>query len=243
MALTAEIRWFWPHATPSAFAVWFRSSLHHECMVGGGRSYTDTHLVWEGHPRWDIRRRSGSISVRAHQTSVPDGCDVAPFQGEIALWFDLISQHEPPSGAVPVDLAGRHWIRVFDTGDRQLREIRQMASGWPTKLMPVDAGPHCQVDLAEYELGDFGERWATFGLTATGPGETLAASIRRTAAVLNERRPPALEDAFVTTLPQWLLSLSPFWRHGAALRHHRAAHAGHAELRPAQMAAAPGAAN
>lgn len=221
MALTAEIRWFWPHATPSAFAVWFRSSVHHGCMVGGGRSCTGTHLPWDGHPRWDIRRQGGSISVRAHQTSVQNGCDVAPFEGDIALWFDLISKHEPPPGSIPVDLVGRRWLRLFETGERRAREVRMASGGWSAPAPAQAEGPHCQVDLAEYELGDFGGRWGTFGLTAFGPNETLVESIRATALLLKERRPPDLEDAFVTTLPQWILSLSPFWRNSAALRHAR----------------------
>lgn len=238
MALTAEIRWFWPHATPSAFAVWFRSSVHHDCMVGGGRSLTGTHLPWDGHPRWDIRRQGASINVRAQQASVPDGCDVSPFQGEVGLWFDLISRHEPPPGTIPVDLVGRRWLRLFDTGERRIREVRLASGGWSSPEQTLPDGPRCQVDLAEYELGEFGGRWGTFGLTASGPHETLVDSIRATARVLKERRPPDLEDAFVTTLPQWILSLSPFWRHSAALRHARASsQAEHRPHRPAALSA------
>ncbi|MEK8034038.1 hypothetical protein AACH06_24710 [Ideonella sp. DXS29W] len=224
MALTAEIRWFWPHATPSAFAVWFRSSVHHGCMVGGGRSCTGTHLPWDGHPRWDIRRQGGSISVRAHQTTLEDGCRLPPFGGDITIWFDLISKHEPPPGAVPVDVVGRRWLRQFDTSGVACTEIRLGGvSSAPPQPGPHDS-PSCLADLAEFELGDFGGRWATFGLTAFGPADTLAASINATAGLLRERHPPDLEDAFVTTMPQWILSLSPFWRHSAALRHARSTH-------------------
>lgn len=238
MALTAEIRWFWPHATPSAFAVWFRSSLHHDCMVGGGRSLTGTHLPWDGHPRWDIRRQGGSISVRAQQASVPNGCEVPPFHGEVTLWFDLISRHEPPPGTIPVDLVGRRWLRLFDTGEGRVREVRLASGGWSSPGQTLPEGPRCQVDLAEYELGEFGGRWGTFGLTAFGPNETLVESVRATAEVLKARRPPDLEDAFVTTLPQWILSLSPFWRNSAALRHARSASkTEHRPQRPAELSA------
>lgn len=219
MALTAEIRWFWPHATPSAFAVWFRSSIHHGCMVGGGRSCADTHLRWDGHPRWDIRRRGGTINIKAYQGSLPVGCDAPPFEGDISLWFDLISKHDPPTGAVPVDLVGRRWQRLFDTARRLPVEVRLAAPGSLTKVQPSDVSPRCEVDLAEFEVGAFGERWATFGLTAHGPSESLAESIQRTALVLSERRPPSLEDAFAMTLPEWLLRPGASWRHDVAPRH------------------------
>jgi len=219
MALTAEIRWFWPHGTPSAFAVWFRGSIHHGCMVGGGRSCTDTHLRWDGHPRWDIRRRGSTISIKAFQSALPEGCDVPPFEGDISLWFDLISKHDPPPGAVPVELIGRRWRRLFDTARRQADEIRLASPGSPDKIQAADVSPRCEVDLAEFEVGDLGERWATFGLTAFGTSDSLAESIRRTAMVLNERRPPPLEDAFAMTLPQWLLGFGASWRHDVAPRH------------------------
>ncbi len=219
MALTAELRWFWPHATPSAFAVWFRGSIRHGCMVGCGRSCTDTHLRWAGHPRWDIRRRGSAISIKAFQSTLPEHCDAPPFEGDISLWFDLISKHDPPIGAVPMDLVGRRWQRLFDTVRRQPIEVRLAARASIAKVQAPDFSPRCEVDLAEFEVGAFGERWATFGLTAHGPSDSLADSIQRTALVLSERRPPSLEDAFAMTLPEWLLRPGASWRHDAAPRH------------------------
>ncbi|HEX5684204.1 MAG TPA: hypothetical protein VFY73_09220 [Ideonella sp.] len=186
-------------------------------MVGGGRSCADTHLRWEGHPRWDIRRRGASISIKAYQTSLPEACNAPPFEGDVSLWFDLISKHDPPPDAVPVDLIGRRWQRLFDTAGRQPVEIRMAAPGAAAKVQAADVSPRCEVDLAEFEVGAFGERWATFGLTAHGPSDSLAESIRHTAVVLGERRPPSLEDAFAMTLPEWLLRPGASWRHDIPL--------------------------
>jgi hypothetical protein len=212
MPLSAEIRWFWPHPVPRELALWFRSAARHGCAAGGGRLRSGHFVVREGQPRWGLRRAGGGtapLEVLALLDTVPGGCEVGPFNADVELWLSQHAAGPPPLDSAQVELSGRRWMRLFDTGGAEVRELPLDADERPRGGRDWPAAA-CRVGYAELDLG-LGERWVTLALQATGVAETLTDDLRRTAALLTSRGAPALTGAFAASYPAWLQGMRPFW--------------------------------
>jgi hypothetical protein len=126
MLISAEIRWFWPDATPPALHDWFASIGIHGCAVGGGDDdpRPDAYLRDATQQELGIKARAGkTIEVKGLVTVVWNGLRAGPFAGPIEIWTKWTAAALTLDPRTTIETRKRRWLRKFDTGGAIPREI------------------------------------------------------------------------------------------------------------------------
>lgn len=207
MQISAEIRWFWREA-PAGLAEWFHSAEVHGCAAGGGSVRSDQYLRDPGQTELGIKRRGGKtgVEVKGLVAKRWEASSGAPFAGDLQLWGKWSSDEIALADGRLVATGKTRWLRKFATAGARAEEVELREDEKPRSGKLPDQG--CNVELTEVRLAN-GDAWWTLGFESFGPVETLAESVRATAALLAERRPPELNGGLVASYPAWLSRHAP----------------------------------
>jgi hypothetical protein len=203
MHVSAEIRWFWNTGRVPALADWFSDADLHGCPAGGGGVRTDFYLRDAAQAELGLKRRGGKqgTEIKGLVETVPNGCEVRPFDGSVEIWTQWTSAALALDSALVVEVEKRRWLRKFDATTGQAREL---ALGADERVIDDSPPPErgCHVEYTEVRLGS--SRWVSFGFESFGSLATVIDSLQRTATALALPHPPALENGAIASYPSWL---------------------------------------
>ncbi len=113
--VSAEARWFWPAAPPSAFKEWFTADAAHGYRAGGGGTRKDVYLHDTTQGELGIKLRGGKkgVEIKSLVSVLADKLDADPFRGAIELWTKSTSQALDLSTNPTIATSKTRWLRKF----------------------------------------------------------------------------------------------------------------------------------
>jgi hypothetical protein len=181
---TAEVRWILPGPLDAATASWFGR------YPTGMESREDAYLLRPVLRGLSVKIRAGRLlEVKAYEGSLGILDAAGRARGRIESWrkwsfpFGALGPGDagPPPWAV---VHKRRWISQF------LRHDGRLTTEIPLPMdRPKQAGDSvCAVELTEVRLA--GKTWWSLGFEATGPADSLRATLHDTAALIFAQAPP-----------------------------------------------------
>ena len=159
--------------------------------------------AWSRRPH-GLERRGPDVGVeiKGLVESRAMALTTSPFVGPVEIWCKwTASRLELPAGST-LAVAKRRMLRTFDATEPDPVEVRLDDAGMPLAGHTIPASG-CNAELTRVSLPDGGVWW-TFGLEAFGSLDTVERDLRKVAAYLASRRPPALDGALQASYPAWL---------------------------------------
>ena len=223
MMLSCETRWFWKDEAPAGLLEWFSDSAVHGCAPGGGvPGRQDIYLKGDDRCELGIKVRGKADKANTGGTVVPDVGDVeikglirvdmsvlprGPFKGPVELWCKWPFSHLSLVGNEKYLVDKRRWLRKFDTGGDDPREIPLGKDERPIDAKDAACLPSrgCNVELTEILLYDGKERWSSMCFEAFGDDRTVSSDLQTVAGVLSQKGSmPDIQGGEHLNYPQWL---------------------------------------
>lgn len=203
MQVSAEIRWFWSGAV-SGLTEWFSDAKTHGFGAGGGRVRVDEYLRAPGQRELGLKRRGSKKGVEVKGLVHVDwmGVTAGPFSGPIEIWTKWATDSLELAAGTTVTTEKKRWLRKFDTAGAAPIEIELDADEKPARGAALP-GLGCNVELTEVKLPGGAVAW-TLGFESFGSLATITNDLRAVAALLADRRPPALPPGERLAYPAWL---------------------------------------
>jgi hypothetical protein len=200
MALTSELRWFYPGFPPEAIARWFETQCPQQGPVNP-ETRDDLYLFTPDCDYLNIKWRQERLEIKWRQAEWDSVQFGDCLSGNLETWQKCACEELTPTMPGDAEAKGT-WVRVSKRRSQRFYQVQNATIEPIGGDRPISQG--CSLELTQLAIAD--QPWWSLALEAFGPTNTLIDTLKATATVLSTSYPPEfpLTPAASFAYPHWL---------------------------------------